>query len=127
MGSHVSVIPNHQVFRKTPLHTRANVAYFGTFGYELDLNSLKEEEIAEVKEQIIFMKKYRKSIWLPVALLVYTTAMAVCFIPRNTEISDTEKYLTVGLSYMIIALLWIVLRKKEKAEERRERDLENKK
>lgn len=56
MGSHVSVIPNHQVFRKTPLHTRANVAYFGTFGYELDLNSLKEEEIAEVKEQIIFMK-----------------------------------------------------------------------
>lgn len=73
------------------------------------------------------MKKYRKSIWLPVALLVYTTAMAVYFIPRNTEISDTEKYLTVGLSYMIIALLWIVLRKKEKAEERRERDLENKK
>ena len=69
------------------------------------------------------MKKYRKSIWLPVALLVYTTAMAVYFIPRNTEISD----LTVGLSYMIIALLWIVLRKKEKAEERRERDLENKK
>ena len=49
------------------------------------------------------MKKYRKSIWLPVALLVYTTAMAVYFIPRNTEISDTEKYLTVGLSYMIIA------------------------
>lgn len=60
MGSHVSVIPNHQVFRKTPLHTRANVAYFGTFGYELDLNSLTEEEISQVKEQIIFMKKYRK-------------------------------------------------------------------
>ena len=77
--------------------------------------------------EVSFMKKYRKSIWLPVALLVYTTAMAVYFIPRNTEISDTEKYLTVGLSYMIIALLWIVLRKKEKAEERRERDLENKK
>ena len=32
------------------------------------------------------MKKYRKSIWLPVALLVYTTAMTVYFIPRNTEI-----------------------------------------
>ena len=41
------------------------------------------------------MKKYRKSIWLPVALLVYTTAMAVYFIPRNTEISDTEKYLSL--------------------------------
>ena len=59
MGSHVSVAPNHQVFRKTPLHTRANVAYFGTFGYELDLNCLTEEEIQEVKEQIAFMKKYR--------------------------------------------------------------------
>ena len=79
------------------------------------------------KQNSIVYEKYRKSIWLPVALLVYTTAMAVYFIPRNTEISDTEKYLTVGLSYMIIALLWIVLRKKEKAEERRERDLENKK
>lgn len=60
MGSHVSVAPNHQVFRVTPLHTRANVAYFGTFGYELDLNRLSEEEIAEVKEQIRFMKKYRE-------------------------------------------------------------------
>ena len=49
MGSHVSVVPNHQVFRNTPLHTRANVAYFGTFGYELDLNKLTEEESKEVK------------------------------------------------------------------------------
>ncbi|MCI9137132.1 MAG: alpha-galactosidase, partial [Lachnospiraceae bacterium] len=59
IGSHVSVVPNHQVYRMTPLHTRANVAYFGTFGYELDLNQLSEEEIAEVKEQIAFMKTYR--------------------------------------------------------------------
>ena len=73
------------------------------------------------------MRKYRKSTWLPVALLVYTTAMAVYFIPRNTEISDMEKYMTVGLSYVIIALLWFILRKKEKAQERREHDLENKK
>ncbi len=59
MGSHVSVVPNHQVNRMTPLHTRANTAYFGTFGYELDLNKLTAEEIAEVKEQVAFMKKYR--------------------------------------------------------------------
>lgn len=73
------------------------------------------------------MRKYKKSTWLPVALLVYVTAMAVYFIPRNAEISDMEKYLTVGLSYVIIALLWVVLRQKEKAQERRESDLENKK
>ena len=40
IGSHVSVVPNHQVNRSTPLYTRANVAFFGTFGYELDLNRL---------------------------------------------------------------------------------------
>lgn len=62
IGSHVSVAPNHQVFRNTPLHTRANTAYFGTFGYELDLNKLTDEEIKEVKEQIIFMKEYREVI-----------------------------------------------------------------
>lgn len=59
IGSHVSVSPNHQVFRSTPLHTRANVAYFGTFGYELDLNKLSEEELREVRQQIQFMKRYR--------------------------------------------------------------------
>ncbi len=60
MGSHVSVSPNHQVFRYTPLHTRANVAYFGTFGYELDLNKLTPQETEEVKAQIRFMKQYRE-------------------------------------------------------------------
>ena len=62
IGSHVSVVPNHQLNRKTPLHTRANVAYFGTFGYELDLNKLSEDEILEVKAQIAFMKEYREVI-----------------------------------------------------------------
>ena len=60
IGAHVSDCPNHTVGRVTPFETRGVIAMAGTFGYELDLNSLKEEEIAEVKEQIIFMKKYRK-------------------------------------------------------------------
>ena len=60
IGSHVSIVPNHQVFRSTPLHTRANVAYFGTFGYELDLNKLSIDEQEIVRQQIKFMKKYRK-------------------------------------------------------------------
>ena len=59
MGSHVSAIPNHQAFRNTPLETRANVAYFGTFGYELDVNSLSDEEKEIIKKQIVFMKQYR--------------------------------------------------------------------
>ena len=59
MGSHVSAVPNHQLHRTTPLSTRANVAYFGTFGYELDLNLLSAEEIEEVKAQVEFMKEHR--------------------------------------------------------------------
>ena len=59
MGSHVSAVPNHQTGRTAPLHTRANAAYFGTFGYELDLNALDEEEQEKIKEQIRFMKEYR--------------------------------------------------------------------
>lgn len=59
IGAHVSIVPNHQVFRVTPLKTRANVACFGTFGYELDLNRLSEEELQAVREQVKFMKEYR--------------------------------------------------------------------
>ena len=59
MGSHVSASPNHQVGRSTPLNTRANVAYFGTFGYELDLNRLSQEELDEIKKQVSFMKTWR--------------------------------------------------------------------
>ena len=60
MGAHVSAVPNHQVNRVTPLRTRANVAFFGAFGYELDLGRLTAEERAQVREQIAFMKEYRE-------------------------------------------------------------------
>ncbi len=60
IGAHVSAVPNHQVYRDTPISTRANVAHFGTFGYELDLNKLSPEEREQVREQIRFMKEYRE-------------------------------------------------------------------
>ena len=60
MGSHVSAVPNHQLGRTTPLYTRANVAFFGTFGYELDLGRLSPKEQEEIKAQTAFMKKYRE-------------------------------------------------------------------
>ncbi|MCM3699524.1 alpha-galactosidase [Paenibacillus macerans] len=62
MGAHVSAVPNHQTHRSTPLATRGDVAYFGTFGYELDLNLLSDEEKAMVREQVEFMKKNREFI-----------------------------------------------------------------
>ncbi|HAT4329063.1 TPA: alpha-galactosidase [Clostridium perfringens] len=60
MGSHVSESPNQQVFRETTLETRANVAYFGNLGYELDVNRLWDVEKEEIKKQIQFYKENRE-------------------------------------------------------------------
>ena len=69
------------------------------------------------------MKKFKKYTGLTVALLIYVSATAAYFLPRNTEISDTEKYVTVIASYVIVLVLWLVLRKKEELQrKRREED-----
>ena len=69
------------------------------------------------------MKKLKKSTGLTVALLIYVSATAAYFLPRNTEISNTEKYVTVIASYVIVLALWLVLRKKEEVQrKRREED-----
>lgn len=57
VGSHVSASPNHQTGRKTPLETRAVVAMAGSFGYELDINKMTEEEKKAIKEQIRIFKE----------------------------------------------------------------------
>lgn len=62
MGAHVSAVPNHQLRRITSLDTRANVAYFGAFGYELDLSKMTDYEKEVVKLQIEFYKENRKLI-----------------------------------------------------------------
>ncbi|MFQ8841036.1 MAG: alpha-galactosidase [Clostridium fessum] len=51
-----------QLHRQTPLWTRANTAFFGTFGYELDLAQLGEDELSELKIQTAFMKQHRSLI-----------------------------------------------------------------
>ena len=58
MGSHVSACPNHQTVRTTPLTTRGHVAMSGTFGYELDLTKLTDEEKETVKVQCDEYRKY---------------------------------------------------------------------
>ncbi|MGL4851043.1 MAG: hypothetical protein ACRC3Z_00080 [Phocaeicola sp.] len=63
------------------------------------------------------MKKIKKSTWMPLALFIYTTAMALFFLPKNNEVNDTEKYVTVGVAYLIIGLLYWALRSQEKRRE----------
>ncbi len=62
MGAHVSAVPNHQTARITSFRTRGHVALSGSFGYELDLNKITDEEREMVKEQIAEFHKYHSLI-----------------------------------------------------------------
>ncbi len=59
MSAHVSAVPNHQMFRTTPLDTRFRAALTGSFGYELDLCKLSQEEKDAVRRQIAYYKSCR--------------------------------------------------------------------
>ncbi len=102
MGSHVSAIPNHQVGRKTSLKMRGDVALFGTFGYELDLNQFSDKELNEMREQIDFFKEHR-------SLLQYGTFHRLIspFEKNNNYVSwmvvSEDKKEAIFASYKILA------------------------
>ena len=58
IGAHVSDCPNHIVSRTTPFETRGYVALSGTFGYELDITKITEEEKKLIPKQIAQFHKY---------------------------------------------------------------------
>ncbi|MGN0403141.1 MAG: alpha-galactosidase [Acetatifactor sp.] len=60
IGAHVSVCPNHTVGRVTPFSTRGNVALAGTFGYELDITKLSEDERNMIPLQTAMYHKYNR-------------------------------------------------------------------
>jgi alpha-galactosidase len=60
MDANVSAVPNHQVHRRTPLATRAEVAFTGAFGYQLDLLALPPAERAAMLRQTERWKEVRR-------------------------------------------------------------------
>ena len=58
MGAHVSVCPNHTVGRNTPFETRGYVALAGTFGYELDVTKLSDQDKAMVPRQVAMYHRF---------------------------------------------------------------------
>lgn len=62
MGAHVSDCPNHTVGRSTPFATRGNVAMVGTFGYELDVTRIPQEDRDAIPAQIEQFNKYNPTI-----------------------------------------------------------------
>ena len=62
LGAHVSIAPNHQTGRTTPLETRFAVARLFNLGYELDLTRCTPEERAAIAAQVAQAKAQRD--WL---------------------------------------------------------------
>ena len=58
IGAHVSDCPNHTVGRTTPFETRGYVALAGTFGYELDVTKISNEDREMISKQIEMYHKY---------------------------------------------------------------------
>lgn len=87
MGSHVSVVPNHQTGRSATMKTRSLLAMCGTFGYELDPRDWDADTIEEIQGYVKLFKRlssliyegdlYR--IWNPFR----TTSMAWMIVSRD--------------------------------------------
>lgn len=58
IGAHVSDCPNHTVGRTTPFETRGYVALSGTFGYELDVTKISQEDRDMIPKQVKMYHKY---------------------------------------------------------------------
>ena len=71
------------------------------------------------------MIPYKKHKLIIGLLFVYMTGMFVYFFPRNTEMSNTEKWATVGVSYALLVILWFVLKQRDKLRNKREKELNN--
>lgn len=61
MGCHISASAHIQTLRQTPLSTRANVAFFGVLGIELELSHLLPVEVRELKDSVQYYKAHRNA------------------------------------------------------------------
>lgn len=67
-----------------------------------------------------FLKKPNLTV---AVLAIYTAAVYVYFFPRNNEMSNTEKWLTVGASVVMLGLLWLLLRRRDRIRKEREKNM----
>lgn len=58
MGAHISDCPNHAIGRNTPFETRGIVALAGTFGYELDVTKIPQEDREMIPQQVAMYHKF---------------------------------------------------------------------
>ncbi len=58
-------------------------------------------------------------------LAIYTAIMYIYLFPKNTEMSNTEKWVTIGVSVGILALLWVLLRRRKRLRKEREEEMKD--
>ncbi|HIU89003.1 MAG TPA: hypothetical protein IAC71_01945 [Candidatus Caccomonas pullistercoris] len=61
------------------------------------------------------MKRSRRSTWLPAALALYLTVSYVWLYVNGSIPLDARSVALVGLSYALVACLWWVNRRRERA------------
>ena len=71
------------------------------------------------------MIPYKKHKLIVGLLFVYVTGMFIYFFPRNNEMSDVEKWAVVGVSYLMLVVLWFVLKKRDKLRSKHRDDVNN--
>ena len=71
------------------------------------------------------MIPYKKHKLIVGLLFVYMTGMYIYFFPRNNEMSDVEKWAVVGVSYLLLVILWFVLKRRDRLRNRHEDEINN--
>lgn len=73
-----------------------------------------------------YIMRFIKNPNITIAILaIYTAIMYIYLFPKNTEMSNTEKWITVGVSAVMLLLLWFLLRRRNKLRKEREDGLKN--
>ena len=67
-------------------------------------------------------KKHKLIVGLP---FVYMTGMYIYFFPRNNEMSDVEKWAIVAVSYLLLVVLWFVLKRRDRLRSKHEDEINN--
>ena len=71
------------------------------------------------------MIPYKKHKLIVGLLFVYMTGMYIYFFPRNNEMSDVEKWAIVGVSYLLLVILWFVLKRRDRLRSKHEDEINN--
>lgn len=58
-------------------------------------------------------------------LAIYTAIMYIYLFPKNTEMTNTEKWVTIGVSAGMLILLWILLHRRNRLRKEREEDMKS--